>query len=76
MDRATAAVATNRRPTTVEDLLPFLESMADSLAAIETKHEKLESAVEDVKADTEEILNSLENISFKADYPGLSEDLA
>lgn len=68
------ATASNTKSVTVEDLSQVLESIADSLASLESRQEKLESAVDDVKADTEEILNSLDNISFKADYPGLEID--
>lgn len=72
MDKPEATV----RPTeviAVSELVQYMESIADSLNAIETRQEKLESAVEDIKADTEEILNNLDSISFKADYPGLEE---
>lgn len=74
MSDTPVATANNTRSVTVEDLSQVLESIADSLAALESRQEKLESAVDDVKADTEEILNSLDNISFKADYPGLEID--
>lgn len=64
------------RPTetiAVSEVAQFLEGIAESLAAIESRLDKNESAVEDIKADTEEILNNLDNISFKADYPGLED---
>lgn len=57
----------------VTDLSRLLEGIADSLAAIESRQEKLEDAVDGIKADTEELLNSLDNISFKQDYPGLED---
>lgn len=64
------------RPTqeiALSEVTTLLESIADSLGAIESKQEKLEEMIGGIKDDTEEILNNLDNISFKADYPGLED---
>ena len=64
------------RPTqeiALSEVTTLLESIADSLGAIESKLEKHEEMIGGVKDDTEEILNNLDNLSFKADYPGLED---
>lgn len=64
------------RPTqeiALSDFIQTLESIADSLGAIESKLEKQEEILGTVQDNTEEILNNLDNLSFKADYPGLED---
>lgn len=73
MDRTAKEASASPPPktATTEEILQFLEGIVDSLAALEAGQDKLIEAVDEVKADTEELLNSLETISFKVDYPGL-----
>lgn len=62
-----------QKQVTIEELSQTLEAIADSLAVIQSTQEKHDDAIEEIKGNTEEILNSLETIAFKADYPGLDE---
>lgn len=57
----------------LEVILPLLENLVDTTYAIEASQEKQTEAIDEVKADTEDLLTQLESISFNVNYPGLGD---